>query len=124
MGLGPCAPAGWAGLAATGFDHRDRARDAAAPLDLDLTITHRAFHLPGAANQQPVTHGKVAFVDAADLGLLDLRLAVGEPARFGDLDRAGLVQGDLDAAIDHQPVAGGDLARQADALADDQPLAR
>ena len=42
---------------------------------------------------------------------------------LGDLEGQGVVQGDLDLALDHQPVAGADLARQPDALADDQPLA-
>ena len=42
---------GRAALAAGRIDHRDRARDPATPLDFDLTITHRAFHLPGATNE-------------------------------------------------------------------------
>ena len=41
----------------------------------------------------------------------------------GDLERERVVERDLDLALDHQAVARADLARQADALADDQPLA-
>ena len=70
----------------------------------------RAGDPAGGPDQQALAHGERALVDAGDLGLVDLGLAVGEAAGLGDLDRPGAVERDLDAALDHQPVAGGDLA--------------
>src|SRR3954469_1382742 len=105
------------------FEHRDGAGDAAAALDLDLAVADVALHLAGAPDQQAVAHREVALVDAADLGLLDLGLAVGEAAALGDLDGAGLVQRDLDAALDDEAVARRDLAREADPGAHRQALA-
>src|SRR5918911_887834 len=92
-------------LLTAGLEHRDGAGDAAAALDLDLAVADVALHLAGAADQEPVADREVALVDAADLGLLDLGLAVGEAAALGDLDRAGLVQRDLHRALDDEAVA-------------------
>ena len=100
------------------------AGEPAAALDLDLAIADVAGHAAGGPDQEPLAHGERALVDAGDLGLVDLGLAVGEAAGLGDLDRPGAVERDLDAALDHQPVAGGDLAGQVDVRADDQQLGR
>ena len=48
---GPSAPVAGGRSAPARLEHRDAAGDPATPLDLDLTISDRAFHLAGAADQ-------------------------------------------------------------------------
>ena len=108
--------------AAVRADHADVARDLAAALQLELRVANRAGELAGAAHAQALAHREIALVDAADVGLLDLA-AAGEPPALGDLQSERVVQRHLDLALDHQAIARADLARQPDALADDQALA-
>ena len=60
-----------------------------------------------------------ALVAAADLGLLDRGGALHQ-AGLGDLDLAAVVEVGLDAALDDEPLARGDLAGQRDLAADDE----
>ena len=108
-------------LAALAIADAELARDLAAPLELELAVSDLADHPAALVHGQPAAHREIALVDAADLGLLDLA-AADEMAGRLDLERAGRVHRDLDVALDHQPLAGRDLALEPDALADDQPL--
>src|SRR3954452_22637409 len=73
-------------------------------------------------DQQPPVDREVALVEAADVRLLDLRPALGEPAGAGDGDGPDPLQHHPDLALDHEPVAIGDPPREADAGADREPL--
>ena len=88
---------------------RDLARDIAAILDLDLGIGDLARDMAAGADQQPLADSELALEAAADLGIVDRRTALEEPA-LGDIDIAALVQIGFDIALDGQPLAGRDLA--------------
>src|SRR5206468_7189867 len=92
-----------------------------AALDLDLAIPDRADDPAGGVDGQAVLDGDLAFEAAADLRRIDLDVAL-EEAGFGNLDRAAVGQYGLDPALDHEAVAGPDLAGQEDSPADDQLL--
>ena len=102
--------------------HLELAGDPAATLELDLAVVDVAGHHAAGVHAEAPAHREIALVGAADLGLLDLA-AADEPAGRLDLDRARVVQRDLDVALDDQAIAGRDLALELDALADDQALA-
>src|SRR6185312_16891926 len=89
-------------------------------LDLELAIADRAGDPSAGADQQPPPHHQLAFEAAAYLGIVDRGGAL-EEAALGDLDFVAVLQVRLDAALDDELVAGGDLARQRDLAAADQP---
>src|SRR5439155_15949147 len=91
----------------------------AAALDLDLAVANRPGDPAAGLDQQPLADREVAFKAAMDLGVLDRGRTLEQPA-LGDLDIAAVVEIGLDAALDDQFVAGGDLARQGDLAADRQ----
>src|SRR5205823_8272304 len=88
---------------------RDLARDIAAILDLDLGIGDLARDMAASADQQPLADSELALEAAADLGIVDRRTALEEPA-LGDINIAALMQIGFDIALDGQPLAGRDLA--------------
>src|SRR6185295_16120290 len=106
---------------ARGAGDLDVAGDLAAGLDLDHPVADRPDHLAGGADEHPLADGERALEATGDLGRIDLRLAL-EEAALGDVDRAAVGQVGVDAALDHQLVARGDLARELDLAADDQLL--
>ena len=73
----------------------DRTRQPTAALDLELAIADRARDVAGGADQDTPPDGERALVDPADLGLVDLGLAVVKvlgqievsPRSFVHLDR-------------------------------------
>src|SRR5687767_4207148 len=98
------------------------AGDLRTPLELDLAVVDVAGHAAAGVDGQAPAHREIAFVDPADLRLLDLA-AAGEVPGGLDLEHARRLQGHLDLALHHQAVAGGDLSLHLDAFADDQTLA-
>src|SRR5690606_11210834 len=91
-------------------------------LDLQYAVADGADDLGGAAHAQPVAHGPLAVEAAADIGVLDLGDAL-VAAAVGDLDDPAVAQGRLDAALDDQMLAGGDVAAGQRDLAPDHQLA-
>src|SRR5881227_3079740 len=59
---------------------RDLARDIAAILDLDLGIGDLARDMAAGADQQPLADSELALEPAADLGIVDRRTSLEEPA--------------------------------------------
>src|SRR5262249_25059259 len=92
-----------------------------AALDLDLAIADRADHATGGMDGQPLLDGDLALEATADLSRIDRNVTL-EQAGLGNLDRAAVGEHGLDPALDHETVAGPDLAGQEDAPADDQLL--
>src|SRR5207302_968585 len=93
--------------------------DLAAALDLDLAVANRPGDPPARLDQEPLADHQIALEAALDLGFLDRGGAFEQPA-LGDLDIAAVVEVGLDAALDDQLVAGGDLAGKRDLAADGQ----
>jgi hypothetical protein len=108
-----------AGGGLVGRQDLDVAGELAARLDLDLGVAHRADDLAGRADEQALAHRQRALETAADLGLLDRGGALEETA-LGDVDVAAVRQIGLDAALDDETVARGDLARERDLATDDE----
>src|SRR5690349_17121876 len=71
--------------------------------------------MTGRTDQQPVSNYKLALKLTADIALFDGGVSL-ERAVLGDFHLPTIVQFRLQAAFDHQPVAGTDIARDGDAL--------
>src|SRR6202035_1323210 len=97
----------------------DLARDLAAVLDLDLAVGDLARNVAGGADQQALADDEIALETAAHFGIVDRRDTF-EEAALGDIDVVAIMQVGLDISFDQEPGAGGDLARQRNAVSHDQ----
>src|SRR3546814_7418491 len=84
---------------------------------LHLGIADSPAGPAGRLHYQKAGHREVALEGAADLAVLDRGVAL-EQAGLADLQALAVAQVGLDPALDHQLLAGLDLARQADLAAD------
>jgi hypothetical protein len=82
----------------------------------------RAGDPAGTADQQSPADGQLAFIDTSNVGLFDLSPPLSEPACLGDFNGPNPMKPYPDIALDHKPVAIGDLTREADPGPDREPL--
>src|SRR5437588_10230360 len=97
----------------------DVAGDLATAFDLDLAVANRAGNAARGTDEEPLADYQVALEPPAHVDLVDRRRTLEQPG-LGDIDIVAVLQIGLDAALDNQLVARGDLARQRDFAADDQ----
>src|SRR3546814_693968 len=97
--------------------HVDIAAHPGAARQLHLGIADAPADPAGRLHDQKAGHREVALEGAADLAVLDRGVAL-EQAGLADLQALAVAQVGLDPALDHQLLAGLDLARQADLAAD------
>src|SRR5205085_6575013 len=86
-------------------------RHPATAFDFDLAIGDRAGDVAGSTDQEPLADDKLAPELAPHLSLFDGSRAFEEPA-LGDLHLAAFVQTRLYTALDYEPIAGFDVARE------------
>ena len=75
--------------------------------------------MASSANVQAVTNRKFSFKTPVDLRVVYERIAI-EKARFRDRDVFAVLQIGLNAAVNHEPIAGIDVAGNRNALSDEQ----
>src|SRR5690606_10605539 len=94
------------------------ARDLAARLYLNLPIADMAGHLAGGVDVEPLARGQVAFELAADVGIVDVDVAL-EGATFGNLDDSAAHRR-LDVTLHHESIAGLDFPLEPNVTADNE----
>ena len=97
----------------------DLARDLATVLDLDLAVSDLARNMASRADQQPLPDDEITLKTAAHFGIINRRNAF-KVAGLGDVHIVAIMQVRLDVPFDDEPCAGGDLARQRNAVSHDQ----
>src|SRR5205085_6352826 len=97
----------------------DCARDFPAGFDLNLSIGDRAGYVTTRTDQQPFADHEFALKPAPHVGIFGRGIAI-EHAGFGDNHVLAFLQFGFDSALDDEPIAGSDLARQGNPLSDNQ----